>query len=303
MFFNISFIKNNYLNRAQFRQNTGQNIRQNIEQDLFNQDLAVVSKPLDFESGLAIIQKENQSNYWANNWFSNQINSPINILSNSLSNHLNLMLASAFLVSIPVFFQAPLVRHAPWLSLIFTVGWLAIAQILMSKNQAAGSLVWGFSLSWLCGTIYWGWLRAEPLWHLPIEAIAVPWAVWAISQKSDYLIGAWFYLASLLGTAATDLYIFFNNLLPHWKAIMRLEDMSDFETIRPIMNDAILHLQTNWGISWAAIISIFISLLGFGAMRSPNHRNQAHNWAFAGALLSTIFVDGLFAIFACAGVF
>jgi len=30
-------------------------------------------------------------------------------------------------------------------------------------------------------------------------------------------------------------------------------------------------------------------------MRSP----QFHKWTFAGALLSTIFVDGLFALFVC----
>jgi len=214
-----------------------------------------------------------------------------------------LWLASAFLVSIPVFFQAPLVRQAPWLSLILTVGWLGIAQVLItSPNQNSlkyGSLIWGFSLSWICGTIYWGWLRSEPLWHLPIEAIALPWASWAINQRtvnknSDYLIGAWFYLASLLGTAVTDLYFYLNDLIPHWKAIMQLE--GDMGAIQPILQDAITHLQTPWGISWAAILAIWISLIGFEVMRrSP----EPHSWAFAGALLCTIFVDGLFAIFAC----
>ncbi len=207
-------------------------------------------------------------------------------------------IAAAFLVSIPVFFQAPLVRQAPWLSLIFSVGWLGIAKVLItnpnhqSSNQNYGSLIWGFSLSWICGTIYWGWLRAEPFWHLPIEAIALPWAIWAMT-KSDYLIGAWFYLASLLGTAVTDLYFYLNNLIPHWKAIMQVE--GDLGAIQPILQDAVTHLQTSWGISWAAILAICISLIGFRAMRSPD----LHNWVFAGALLSTIFVDGLFAVFAC----
>jgi hypothetical protein len=217
-----------------------------------------------------------------------------------LSDQISLWLASAFLVSIPVFFQAPLVRQAPWLSLILTVGWLGIAQVLItspnlnSSHQKYGSLIWGFSLSWICGTIYWGWLRTEPFWHLPIEAIALPWAIWAINKNSDYLIGAWFYLASLLGTAVTDLYFYLNNLLPHWKAIMQLE--GDMGAIQPILQDAVTHLQTPWGISWAAILAICISLIGFEAMRrSP----KAHSWSFAGALLSTIFVDGLFAVFAC----
>ena len=212
------------------------------------------------------------------------------------SKHINLWLASALLVSIPVFFQAPLVRQAPWLSLILTVGWLGVAQVLITKvnsnSQRYGSLLWGFSLSWLCGTLYWGWLRFEPLWHLPIEAIALPWAIWA-SRKSSYQIGAWFYLASLLGTAVTDLYFYLNNLIPHWKAIMQLE--GDLTAIQPILQDAVTHLQTSWGISWAAILAIAISFIGFKAMRSPNF----HNWTFSGALLSTILVDGMFALFAC----
>jgi Protein of unknown function (DUF3120) len=213
------------------------------------------------------------------------------------SDQLSIWLASAFLVSIPVFFQAPLVRQAPWLSLILTVGWLGLAQILMANHsqQKYGSLIWGFSLSWICGTVYWGWLRFEPLWHLPIEAIALPWAIWALTKnnsKSDYVIGAWFYLASLAGTAVTDLYIYLNNLIPHWKAVMQLE--GDLTAIQPILLDAVAHLQTTWGISWAAILATCISIIGLRAMRSPDF----HNWAFAGALLSTVFVDGLFAIFA-----
>jgi hypothetical protein len=212
------------------------------------------------------------------------------------SKHINLCLASAFLVSIPVFFQAPLVRQAPWLSLILTVGWLGIAQVLIaagnSNYQRYGSLIWGFSLSWLCGTAYWGWLRFEPLWHLPIEAVALPWAIWALRQD-NYRIGAWFYLSSLLGTAVTDLYFYLNNLIPHWKAIMQLE--GNLTAMQPILQDAVVHLQTPWGSSSAVILAVSISLVGFLAMRSP----QFHKWTFAGALLSTIFVDGLFALFVC----
>ena len=35
--------------------------------------------------------------------------------------------ASAFLVSIPVFFQAPLVRVLPWLSLLLTAFWFGLS--------------------------------------------------------------------------------------------------------------------------------------------------------------------------------
>jgi len=35
--------------------------------------------------------------------------------------------AASFLVSVPVFIQAPLVRLLPWMSLVLTVGWLGLA--------------------------------------------------------------------------------------------------------------------------------------------------------------------------------
>ena len=123
---------------------------------------------------------------------------PRNILNiANLSKHWQIWFCSLFLVSVPVFFEAPLVRYAPWLSLIFTVGWLAIAKHLQSapKSELWGSLIWGFSLTWLCGSIYWGWLRWEPAYHVPVEALALPWAIWAIGKPS-HLVGGWFYIGS-----------------------------------------------------------------------------------------------------------
>ncbi len=214
------------------------------------------------------------------------------------SEHVQTWTASAFLVTVPVFFQAPLVRQAPWLSLILTVGWLAIAQHFLTdsepENPSPGSLIWGFSLTWICGSIYWGWLRSQPLWHLPIEAIALPWAIWAIrTANSKYLIGAWFYTGSLLGTAVTDLYFYLANLFPHWTAIIKQEN--DPVAVQSIFQDAVSQVQTPWGMSLAVCIATVICLIGFKAMRSPD----LHFWAFAGALLSTILVDIIFAISAC----
>ena len=93
-----------------------------------------------------------------------------------------ILLMSGFLVSVPVFLQAPLVRSFPWLSLALTVGWLIFAIALMRnpnpKIAVWGVLFLGFSWSWLAGSIDWGWFRWEPLIHLPIEAIALPVAIW-----------------------------------------------------------------------------------------------------------------------------
>lgn len=207
----------------------------------------------------------------------------------SLVKHWRVWFAAVFLVSVPVFFEAPLVRYAPWLSLICTVGWLAIAKNLQAdaKSQTWGSLIWGFSLTWLCGSLYWGWLRWEPAYHVPVEALALPWALWAVRQNS-HRIGGWFYIGSLLGTTITDLYFYIAHLFPHWQALMQVE--ANPSLAQPILKNALTLVETPWGMTWACILAAFLLTMGNNAMRSP----QLGYWAFAGAVLGTIFVDLLF---------
>jgi hypothetical protein len=207
----------------------------------------------------------------------------------SVSQHWRVWLASLFLVSVPVFFEAPLVRFAPALSLIFTVGWLAIAKQMQAdaKSQVWGSLIWGFSLTWLCGSIYWGWLRWEPAYHVPVEALALPWALWAI-RRDSHRVGGWFYIGSLLGTTITDLYFFIAQLFPHWQALMQVE--ANNSLAQPILKNALSLVETPWGIGWAVILAVLLLTIGNKAMRSPN----LSYWAFAGAVLGTILVDLLF---------
>ena len=211
----------------------------------------------------------------------------------NLSKHWQTWFCSLFLVSVPVFFEAPLVRYAPWLSLIFTVGWLAIAKHLQeepktnSESRIWGSLIWGFSLTWLCGSLYWGWLRWEPAYHVPVEALALPWAIWATRQDS-HRVGGWFYIGSLLGTAITDLYFYITHLFPDWQSLMQVE--SDLSLAQPILKNALALVETPWGMTWACVLAAMLLLIGNRAMRSTN---LAH-WAFGGAVLGTIFVDLLF---------
>jgi hypothetical protein len=68
--------------------------------------------------------------------------------------------------------------------------------------STAGSLLVGFTGSWLGGCLFWGWFRLHPLWHLPIEAFALPLALAGLEGR--WRLAASFYLASLLGTACTD---------------------------------------------------------------------------------------------------
>jgi len=196
--------------------------------------------------------------------------------------------AAAFLVTVPVFFQAPLVRSMPWVSLFLTIGLLITSlKLLKNSNWAIwGDLLLGFTLTWLTGGLFWGWLRWEPFLHLPIESLAVPLAIWCL-QRGKGPIGNWFYLGSLLGTAMTDGYFYIMGLIPSWRQLMLVEEES---LAIPVLQNALNIVKTNTGISWIIILASVLLVLGLFPLRSP----QLHWWAFAGAVLSTILVDGVF---------
>ena len=203
--------------------------------------------------------------------------------------------ASAFLVSIPVFFQAPLVRVLPWLSLLLTAFWFWLSRHWQKQKHTYiwGDLLWGFTWSWLCGSIYWGWLRYNPAIHIPVEAIGLPFALWGI-KRGWGLIGNYFYLGSLIGTAITDLYFYITGLIPYWQELMK----TDPTLVRPLLQGAIAQVHTVWGISWAVLLAnllLAISLWGLV-------KKEAYYIAFASAVLTTIITDGLFLVAAYLGM-
>ncbi len=222
---------------------------------------------------------------------------------------------AAFLVSVPVFIQAPLVRAFPYLSLAMTPAWVLFGWWLYQRPQRQhwGDLLIGFSWSWLAGSIYWGWLRTEPYLHLPVEAIGLPFCLGYLwytknslgknslgktgeinlevnpkdSSKSGWLsIGLWFYLGSLLGTALTDLYFYVNQLIPYWRTVMEGEPTA----AAPILHQALA--QINNPLGWISALVILTLLLILGIY--PLRRSTLPRYAFSGAILSTILVDGLF---------
>lgn len=197
------------------------------------------------------------------------------------------LLTAAFLVSVPVFIQAPLVRAYPWVSLVLTLVWLLGGTRLLNSTRFNlwGDLAIGFSWTWLAGSIYWGWLRDNPYIHLPVEAIGLPIVLVLISQR-QLLVGSYFYLGSLLGTAITDIYFYWVDLIPYWQRVMQVDPAE----INPILHNALLQIQNPIAMIRAAILLIILLSMGSIAMRS----NHNHNWAFAGAVLSTILVDALF---------
>jgi hypothetical protein len=171
--------------------------------------------------------------------------------------------------------------------------WLLISLKMLANpvTRIWGDLLFGFSWTWLTGSIYWGWLRGEPLLHLPIEAIGVPFAIWCLCRSWGQ-IGNWFYLGSLFGTAVTDGYFYITGLIPYWRKLTIVEP----EMAISIFQSASSKVLTSWGISWIIVLVGVLLVVGIFPLRSK----ELHWWAFGGAVLSTILVDSLFFVAACA---
>ena len=129
---------------------------------------------------------------------------------------------AALLVVLPVFLQAPWVRASPMGATLFTPGLVILGVVLQRRSQgpwsAIGAMLVGFAGSWLGGSLFWGWCRVHPLWHLPIEGFALPLALGGLGSRWR-LAGA-FYLASLLGTAATDGVMALTGVIHLWPQVV-----------------------------------------------------------------------------------
>jgi Protein of unknown function (DUF3120) len=195
--------------------------------------------------------------------------------------------AAAFLVSVPVFIEAPLVRQYPVISVALSLFLAGLGLFLYQRPQRQiwGDLLLGFSWSWLAGAIYWGWFRWEPAIHLPIESIGVPFALWGI-WRGFGKIGNLFYLGSLLGTAITDLYFYEVGLIDYWRQLMQV----DPALATPLLQQAIAQVRTPWGTAWAIVLVNFLLAVGIMSLGTK----QLHWYAFSGAVLTTIVVDSLF---------
>tara|TARA_Y100001968_G_scaffold266413_1_gene255919 strand:- start:20090 stop:20728 length:639 start_codon:yes stop_codon:yes gene_type:complete len=198
------------------------------------------------------------------------------------------------MVVLPVFVQAPWVHVHPYSALLFTLVLLSAGllclQLLEEKFFEVGSLLLGVTASWLGGCLFWGWLRANPVWHLPVESIALPFALLGLNAR--WRIGAGFYLASLLGTALTDLMILLTGVMKSWPKVANasLKDASKLlnETALDLFNIKSIIL-----LLLAASLIIFIAYLM--DKRSKINSSFSTTWIVASAALSTtLWVDGLF---------
>lgn len=195
--------------------------------------------------------------------------------------------AAVFLVSVPVFIEAPLVRYLPWVSLAVTpfIFWWSLRLQASESTAFWGDLLTGFAWTWLSGALYWGWLRWEPLLHLPVEAIGLPFALWGVSRGRG-LVGNLFFLGSLFGTATTDAYFYLAGLIPCWRSLMQ----ADQSLASDILRGALVQVQTPWGVACAIALVMVLLAVSLFALQM----RQAHWWGFAGAVASTILVDSLF---------
>ena len=199
-----------------------------------------------------------------------------------------LPLGGALLVALPVFLQAPWVRLAPFSAALFTAPLLMLALLLESRRhqqwQTLGALLVGFSGSWLGGCLFWGWFRLHPLWHLPIEAFALPLALGGL--RGRWRLAASFYLASLLGTACTDAVMAVTGVMGSWIGVLQA----------PIDQAPVLLQQA--ALRVLQPLALGVTLLTGTALTALcrcywNHPDPA--WRLgASAVATTLAVDGLF---------
>ncbi len=198
------------------------------------------------------------------------------------------------MVVLPVFLQAPWVHLHPFSACLFTFVLLGtgfgLAQIGGKNWHQPGSLLIGVSGSWLGGCLFWGWLRVHPLFHLPVEAVALPMAF--VGLNTRWKLGASFYLSCLLGTAFTDLMMLITGVMDQWPLVVRASFQQAPEllsqTAQKLLNPTSLIL-----LSIAAVIILFIARLmrERAILTSPS----GSAWLVASAALTTtVWIDGLF---------
>ena len=199
----------------------------------------------------------------------------------------SLTLASGLLVTLPVFLQAPWVRLAPFSAAVFTAPLLALA-LLLSRHRdprvaRAGELLVGFCGSWLGGCLFWGWFRLHPLWHLPIEAFALPLALTGL--RGRWKLACAFYLGSLLGTAATDAAMAATGVMASWPQVLSASPPEASLLLQSLARQVLSPLPLTLVISFAAAL--------IQACRLLWRRGEAGRICSA-ALATTLAVDGLF---------
>ena len=208
--------------------------------------------------------------------------------------HRSLSFWASALVVLPVFLQAPWVRFHPFSSCLFTsvllAGGIVAVHLGNSPWKQAGGLLVGFSGSWFAGTLFWGWLRMHPALHLPVESIAVPLALGGL--RTRWRLGCSFYLASLLGTALTDVTMALTGVMPFWPKVVQVSPNEApsllHEAAQIVFQPASLLILC----SAAGLIIWLTRQLWTRSLQPSDHQDV---WRVSAAVLSTtLLIDALF---------
>lgn len=202
--------------------------------------------------------------------------------------HAALPLIASLLVAVPVFVQAPWVRVAPMAAALFTLPLAALGVVLEQRAsgqaRAFGVLLVGFAGSWLGGSLFWGWCRLHPLWHLPIEAFALPIALAGL--RSRWRLAAGFYLTSLLGTAATDAVMALSGVMAFWPSVLAAP-ASEAPALLQAAAGAVMRPAP---LALTLLAATLLSRLS--AWLWNRGREEERVWA--ATLVTTLAVDGIF---------
>ena len=131
--------------------------------------------------------------------------------------------------------------------------------------------------------MFWGWLRLHPLWHLPIEAFALPLAIAGL--QGPWRRAGQFYLGALIGTACTDAATALCGLMPLWPQVLQASP-SEAPLLLSAAAEQVLQPAS------LAVVGGFAAAMACAGrwLWSQGEGGQV----IAAALLSTLAVDGLF---------
>ncbi len=208
----------------------------------------------------------------------------------------SLSLWAGALVVLPVFLQAPWVRIHPFSSCLFTAvlltAGIVAVQVGNTTWKQSGTLLVGFSGSWLAGTLFWGWLRMHPVLHIPVEAIALPLAIGGLNSR--WKLSCSFYLASLLGTAITDITMALTGVMSFWPEVVNAAS----NEAAHLLNEAaklVLQPTSLLILVSAAGLVLWLAKQFWTQAARPSEHQEA--WSVAAAVLSTtILIDALFLV-------
>ena len=215
-----------------------------------------------------------------------------------LSKPSSLRFWSSFFVILPIFFQAPWVRYQPISALAFTLVIVSLSIFLYlnfsQKFTIVGSLLLGVAGSWLGGSLFWGWLSSHPILHIPVEAAALPVAL--IGLRTKWKIGSSFFIASLFGTAMTDIVIFFSGIMDQWMEVVNADpDLAPLilqQTSKTLINfEPLLIISIAGLVLW--LISNFLT-----NKTKTNSLNKRSLLVSSYVLQTTLVVDGIFVLLA-----